>query len=164
MNNLEGLRIHFNDLEVDDQGFDEVGWAIEEIERLEKEISDQSTEIQMHWFSPLEGKGMKQEIERLREVEETLSLRSEGQLAQIERLKAAAVYDAGDRSTTARGWAIIALEAEARAEYLESALLEVSEGKGRFSINPMAHAENTVEDMKKIALGAILGTWEADDE
>ena len=40
------------------------------------------------------------------------------------------------------------------AELVE-ALKEISEGSGRFSKDPLRHAENCIEDMKKIAIAAL---------
>jgi len=34
-------------------------------------------------------------------------------------------------------------------------LKEISEGKGRYSIIPLKHADNTIEDMKTLAFEAI---------
>lgn len=38
---------------------------------------------------------------------------------------------------------------------LRAALVEIAEGRGRFSRNPLLHAENTIEDMKNAANGAL---------
>jgi len=43
----------------------------------------------------------------------------------------------------------------ARAPELYEALKEISEGKGRFSLDPLTHASNTIEDMKNLALAAL---------
>lgn len=48
-----------------------------------------------------------------------------------------------------------------RAKYLEDALQQISEGRGRFSRDPLTHASNTIDDMMAIAVGALAGTWAA---
>jgi hypothetical protein len=45
-------------------------------------------------------------------------------------------------------------EKSAAPELLE-ALIEISEGKGRYDLDPIQHAGNCIEDMKEIALEAI---------
>ncbi len=35
------------------------------------------------------------------------------------------------------------------------ALKEISEGKGRFSLDQLEHADNTIEDMKQLAIEAL---------
>jgi hypothetical protein len=57
---------------------------IKENERLRKEASDQSTEIQMNWFSPIEGKGMKMEIKRQADYIEELEGAIKNALHQID--------------------------------------------------------------------------------
>ncbi len=42
----------------------------------------------------------------------------------------------------------------AAPEMLE-ALIEISEGKGRYDLDPIQHAANCIEDMKALALEAI---------
>lgn len=37
----------------------------------------------------------------------------------------------------------------------ESALVEIREGKGRFSLDHFEHARNTIEDMKAVATAAL---------
>jgi len=44
---------------------------------------------------------------------------------------------------------------QARIEVLEGALREISEGKGRYSMDPLEHAGNTIEDMKELAKEAL---------
>ena len=46
-------------------------------------------------------------------------------------------------------------ESKARIEVLEGALREISEGKGRYSMDPLEHAGNTIEDMKELAKEAL---------
>ena len=41
------------------------------------------------------------------------------------------------------------------APEMYEALKEISEGKGRFSRDPLTHAENCIEDMKNLALKAL---------
>lgn len=48
----------------------------------------------------------------------------------------------------------------ARIKYLVAALEEVAKGMGPYSRDPLAHASNTIEDMKDIATKAVAGTWE----
>lgn len=43
----------------------------------------------------------------------------------------------------------------AREKELLSALKEISKGEGVYSTDKLKHAENTIEDMKKIAIDAI---------
>jgi hypothetical protein len=43
----------------------------------------------------------------------------------------------------------------AAAPDLLEALRQVAEGKGRFSRDPLTHADNTIEDMKALAIAAI---------
>lgn len=38
---------------------------------------------------------------------------------------------------------------------LRAALQEISEGRGRYSLDPLTHCGNTVDDMKKLALDAL---------
>lgn len=38
---------------------------------------------------------------------------------------------------------------------LREALREISEGRGRFSLDNFEHARNTIEDMKELALAAL---------
>jgi hypothetical protein len=40
-------------------------------------------------------------------------------------------------------------------DFLVETLKEISEGKGRYSTDQLTHANNTIEDMKKLALEAI---------
>ncbi len=47
--------------------------------------------------------------------------------------------------------------------YLRTALFTIAQGRGRFSRDPMTHAENTIEDMKRIATAAARGEWEKPD-
>ena len=39
---------------------------------------------------------------------------------------------------------------------LKAALTEISQGKGRYSLDQLEHASNTIEDMKEIADKALL--------
>ena len=50
-----------------------------------------------------------------------------------------------------------------RLKYLEAALREIAEGKGRYNPNQLKHADNCIEDMKQIALDALVGKWEKED-
>ncbi|HUV74230.1 MAG TPA: hypothetical protein VMW79_07970 [Anaerolineae bacterium] len=50
-------------------------------------------------------------------------------------------------------------EAADEIKRLRSALEEISLGKGPYNRNPLIHAENIIEDMKAIAIGALNGTW-----
>lgn len=43
----------------------------------------------------------------------------------------------------------------AEAPSMLSALHEIAEAKGRFALERLAHAENTIQDMQKIALDTI---------
>ena len=43
----------------------------------------------------------------------------------------------------------------AAAPELLEALIEISEGKGRYDLDPIQHAANCIEDMKALALEAI---------
>jgi len=38
---------------------------------------------------------------------------------------------------------------------LEEGLKEIAEGKGRYDMDHLKHAENTIEDMKEIAIGLL---------
>lgn len=40
---------------------------------------------------------------------------------------------------------------------LRRALEWISEGKGRFSCDPLTHADNCIADMKQVALDALAG-------
>jgi predicted nucleic acid-binding Zn-ribbon protein len=51
------------------------------------------------------------------------------------------------------------LQLRDRIEELKSALSEIAEGRGPFSRDPLEHADNCIEDMKRIATEAIDGTW-----
>lgn len=44
---------------------------------------------------------------------------------------------------------------ESRIAKMEHALKEISEGKGRYSLDRLEHCSNTVEDMKLLALKAL---------
>ena len=44
---------------------------------------------------------------------------------------------------------------ETRISELEGVLNEIAEGKGRYSMEPLEHASNTIEDMKELANDAI---------
>lgn len=44
---------------------------------------------------------------------------------------------------------------ELRIAHLERALHEISLGKGAFSLDPLEHAKNAIENMKGIALNAL---------
>lgn len=46
------------------------------------------------------------------------------------------------------------------AEYFARALQEIEKGMGRFSRDPLTHAENTIEDMQKIAHAALDLEWD----
>lgn len=48
-------------------------------------------------------------------------------------------------------------EAEAEINRLMDALKEISKGMGRFSRDPLTHADNTIEDMKRLANKALEG-------
>lgn len=48
-----------------------------------------------------------------------------------------------------------------RIVYLEAALRKIAERTGRFSRDPLEHAENCIESMGKTAEQALAGTWEA---
>ena len=50
-----------------------------------------------------------------------------------------------------------------RVRVLEEALRGVAEGKGRFSMDHLEHAQNTIEDMKAIAIDALAASQEVDD-
>ena len=52
-------------------------------------------------------------------------------------------------------WHERANKAEARAERMEAALIEIQEGAGPFSRDPLQHASNTIEAMKKLAREAL---------
>ena len=41
-------------------------------------------------------------------------------------------------------------------DQLRTALVEISKGEGRFNRDPLIHASNTIEDMKRIALAALI--------
>lgn len=43
----------------------------------------------------------------------------------------------------------------AENERLKTALLEIAKGEGAFSLDPLTHAQNCIEDMKRIAHEAI---------
>jgi hypothetical protein len=43
-----------------------------------------------------------------------------------------------------------------QSEIMYEALKEISKGMGRFSRDPLTHAENCVEDMKALALKALV--------
>jgi len=47
------------------------------------------------------------------------------------------------------------MSAADRIAELEDALKEISLGKGAFSLDPQQHANNTIENMKSIALAAL---------
>jgi len=53
---------------------------------------------------------------------------------------------------------------QAEIERLRAALLEISRGRGRFSLDRFEHACNVIRDMKGVALAALDGTWEPGDE
>ena len=42
-----------------------------------------------------------------------------------------------------------------REQIAIEALKEIAEGKGRYSLDPLTHASNTIEDMKKLATDAL---------
>jgi len=44
---------------------------------------------------------------------------------------------------------------QARVEELEGALLEIEKVEGRYSMDPLKHCSNTVEDMKALARAAL---------
>jgi hypothetical protein len=46
-------------------------------------------------------------------------------------------------------------ELSAENERLREALTEIAEGKGRYSTDRLEHANNTIEDMKKLAHAAL---------
>jgi len=54
------------------------------------------------------------------------------------------------------------IESEANAHLISAApdmyeaLKEISEGKGRYSMDKLTHASNTIDDMKELALNALL--------
>ena len=45
-------------------------------------------------------------------------------------------------------------------EYLRAALEAIEEGRGGFSRDPLEHAANCIEAMRKIAHDALNGEWE----
>jgi hypothetical protein len=45
---------------------------------------------------------------------------------------------------------------------LRETLQEISQGYGRYSMDPLTHASNTIDDMKQLAIDAL--TQEQDDE
>ena len=48
-------------------------------------------------------------------------------------------------------------EAQAENEKLRGVLAEIAKGEGRFSLDPLTHAANTIEDMKNLAAHALKG-------
>lgn len=47
------------------------------------------------------------------------------------------------------------LQVEREAKDMEATLREIAKGEGRFSLDPLKHASNTVEDMKALADAAL---------
>ncbi len=48
-----------------------------------------------------------------------------------------------------------------RIAYLQDALSEIKKGAGRFDLDRLKHAGNCIDNMKAIAVDALLGTWKA---
>ncbi len=57
----------------------------------------------------------------------------------------------------------VAMSAEQQVIYLCDALREIAQGRGAFSLDHFTHANNAIENMKRIANEALAGTWENDD-
>jgi len=68
----------------------------------------------------------------------------------------ALIDEAGDEPRAELLSFIAALEAE-RDRYF-AALQEISQGAGRFSVDPLTHASNTIEDMKQLASDALAAS------
>jgi len=49
----------------------------------------------------------------------------------------------------------------AAAPAMYEALKEISEGKGRYSLDPLTHASNTIDDMKEVAVKALIKAEES---
>jgi len=49
----------------------------------------------------------------------------------------------------------------AGAPAMYEALKEISEGKGRYSLDPLTHASNTIDDMKEVAIKALIKAEES---
>lgn len=58
-------------------------------------------------------------------------------------------------------YAAIRVAREAAAMLLgdERALKKIAEGRGRYSRDPLTHADNTIEDMKAVASAALAGEY-----
>jgi hypothetical protein len=52
------------------------------------------------------------------------------------------------------------MSATERVQYLEAALRKIEKCEGRYSRDRLTHAENTIQDMAKVANAALEGTWE----
>lgn len=50
-----------------------------------------------------------------------------------------------------------------RIAYLEAALTELSKPRGRYSLDPLTHAHNVIENMAGVAAKALAGTWEPEE-
>lgn len=53
-----------------------------------------------------------------------------------------------------------AADLEKQNEYLRSALSYITEGRGARDRDPLKHADNCIDNMKNVAVGALAGTWE----
>jgi hypothetical protein len=78
-------------------------------------------------------------------------------------------YDAanakrGSDHERAAHWRELAMQERAVRREAEAVLREIAEGRGRFSLDPLTHATNTIEDMKAIALRALARHEEADHD
>ena len=48
-------------------------------------------------------------------------------------------------------------------EYFRRALAAIEEGRGRFSLDHLEHATNTIEDMRRIAHLALDHEWDPEE-
>lgn len=67
-------------------------------------------------------------------------------------------YEATCNDPTAKDEGVGSSDLLADNKRLRMALEEISKGEGRYSMDRLMHATNTIEDMKEIAIKALLGS------
>lgn len=103
---------------------------------------------------------MKRLEKSLREGGSTPVSRDGGSSTTQPSLVAGTASDAGPLASPAPGGS----NPVERVKYLEAALRELSQPRGRYSRDRLTHAQNVIEDMAALAEAALAGTWEVDDD
>jgi hypothetical protein len=72
--------------------------------------------------------------------------------------------DMATRRGEAAGGTVMKSPDQQRIDYLESALRKIAEKSGPYSKDPLEHADNCIENMARIAQGALDRTWDPEND